>query len=325
MARSSSGLRATSATRPRPPPSTAMRLRVRPPLLLADRTTEASTVTIPALPRSTSQMTIRRRTGWLTTDSASLVVNPTPKNADRAWNRATSRERPVCTSAEVPTRVISRLTETERRTAMTAATLWLFPQGGRDIGDHVAEVVVPGRSEGSPAVADGEAVAGAVPSQGRTGRVRLEPVHLDEHSLPRPHQVRLDDRAVEVEQAVDDRFGEAGPADGTEQAAFEDAAGRAGGGAVRGEQRPEVGRSGPAAEHPLDDLRPDPPPPLRPLEDRFEHRRGGEVDEEAGDRGAGDAAGVRRGHRGPADAHAGNPRASRKGHRHVQALHLALP
>src|SRR3954471_16431729 len=265
-------LRAMSPRIASPAASRASSVRPTPLDRVTERITDARTVTIPALPSTTSHRTMRRRTGWLTTDSASLVVKPTPKNADRAWNRATSRERPVWTSAEVPTRVISRLTETVRRTAMTAATLWLFPQGGRDIGDHVAEVVVPGRSEGSPAVADGEAVAGTVPSQGRTGRVRLEPVHLDEHSLPRPHQVRLDDRAVEVEQAVDDRFGEAGPADGTEQAAFEDAAGRAGGGAVRGEQRPEVGRSGPAAEHPLDDLRPDPPPPLRPLEDRFEHR-----------------------------------------------------
>ena len=39
---------------------------------------------IPALPSSMSRRMIRRRTGWLTTFSASSVVKPTPVNAERA-------------------------------------------------------------------------------------------------------------------------------------------------------------------------------------------------------------------------------------------------
>ena len=35
-------------------------------------------------PASMSQATMRRRTGWLTTFSASLVVKPAPVNAERA-------------------------------------------------------------------------------------------------------------------------------------------------------------------------------------------------------------------------------------------------
>ncbi len=41
------------------------------------------------------QATMRRRTGWSTTLSASLVVKPAPVNAERAWKRATSRPIPV--------------------------------------------------------------------------------------------------------------------------------------------------------------------------------------------------------------------------------------
>jgi hypothetical protein len=35
-------------------------------------------------------ITTRRRTGWVTTASASLVVNPVPDSADRDWKRAAS-------------------------------------------------------------------------------------------------------------------------------------------------------------------------------------------------------------------------------------------
>ena len=48
-------------------------------------------VTIPTFPTSISHITMRRRTGWPTTASASLVVKPTPVNAERAWKRADSR------------------------------------------------------------------------------------------------------------------------------------------------------------------------------------------------------------------------------------------
>ena len=43
--------------------------------------------------------------GWLTTFSDSLVVKPTPVKAERAWNFADSRDRPVWVSATVAIRV----------------------------------------------------------------------------------------------------------------------------------------------------------------------------------------------------------------------------
>ncbi|MET8453821.1 hypothetical protein [Streptomyces sp. NPDC005209] len=45
---------------------------------------EATTVAAPALPSSISIVAIRRRTGWLTMLSASVVVKPTPVKAERA-------------------------------------------------------------------------------------------------------------------------------------------------------------------------------------------------------------------------------------------------
>src|SRR4051794_1912024 len=204
MTRPRARVRAIRLRTARPPASAAALPRLMPPPLLALRTTEASTVTMPALPSSTSHRTIRRRTGWLTTVSASLVVKPTPKNALRAWKRATSRERPVCCSAEVPTRVMSRLTETVTRTAMTAATVWLFPDGRADIGDEGVDVVVPRGAEWGPAGADG----GAVAAHRGLRRVRLA-VHLEEEPVGGPHEVGLDELPVEFEEAVDDRFGKA--------------------------------------------------------------------------------------------------------------------
>jgi hypothetical protein len=50
---------------------------------------------------------MRRRTGWLTTCSASLVVKPTPVSAERAWNLADSRDKPVRVKATVAMRLIS--------------------------------------------------------------------------------------------------------------------------------------------------------------------------------------------------------------------------
>src|SRR4051812_5768664 len=144
-----------SARPARPAARIARRAAVMPPPELADRTTDASTVTIPALPSTTSHRTILRRTGWLTTDSASLVVNPTPKNAERAWNRATSRDSPVCSSAAVPTRVMISETVTVTRTAMKAATPLLMPANGApDIAQDGVQLmlhVVPREAQGDPA------------------------------------------------------------------------------------------------------------------------------------------------------------------------------
>lgn len=69
-------------------------------------TTVAITVAIPMLPSSISDMTIRRRTGWLTTDSASLVVKPAPVKAERTWKRTASRDNPVAIKAMAAMRVI---------------------------------------------------------------------------------------------------------------------------------------------------------------------------------------------------------------------------
>ena len=65
---------------------------------------------------------IRRRTGWFTTISLSLVVNPTPKNAEYAWKFAVSHDRPVIMSADAPTRTmmseIAAIMNTEMMAAM---------------------------------------------------------------------------------------------------------------------------------------------------------------------------------------------------------------
>ena len=80
----------------------------------------ATAVTSPTLPNSISAITIRRRTGCETTASDSLVVKPTPLNAERAWNRAIGRVIPVTVSATVATLVMNseiRATTTSRITA----------------------------------------------------------------------------------------------------------------------------------------------------------------------------------------------------------------
>ncbi len=87
--------------------STATRLAVCPSVAsVNDNNSDVRLVTTPAAPSSISCRTMRRRTGWLTTDSDSLVVKPAPLNADRAWNRAMSRESPVAVSITVATRVM---------------------------------------------------------------------------------------------------------------------------------------------------------------------------------------------------------------------------
>src|SRR4051794_20246373 len=88
-----------------------------------DRTSVATTVTIPALPSSMRTITTRRRTGWLTTLSASLVVKPTPDSAERAWKRALSRDMPVSVRAIVATRVMSSETTTTARSEIAATTV----------------------------------------------------------------------------------------------------------------------------------------------------------------------------------------------------------
>ena len=77
------------------------RNRGRNPCSMRDRESSrvATVVTRPAPPSRTSSITIRRRTGWLTTASASLVVNPAPENGERAWNRADPRDTRVNVSA----------------------------------------------------------------------------------------------------------------------------------------------------------------------------------------------------------------------------------
>jgi len=50
--------------------------------------------------------------------SASRVVNPQQENAERAWNHARSRERPVNVSITVATRVISKPTSSTAGKAM---------------------------------------------------------------------------------------------------------------------------------------------------------------------------------------------------------------
>jgi uncharacterized membrane protein len=90
-----------------------------------------TTVTIPALPTSIRNITIRRRTGWFTTASDSLVVKPAPDSAERAWKRADSRDRPVSARATVATRVISSERITATNTLVSASTSSPFPARSR--------------------------------------------------------------------------------------------------------------------------------------------------------------------------------------------------
>ncbi len=86
-------------------PAARMPIRsARPPVRSAPprpNSSPATRVAIPALPSSMRAITTRRRTGCDTTLSASAVVKPAPVNAERAWNRAASRDMPVDTRAAV--------------------------------------------------------------------------------------------------------------------------------------------------------------------------------------------------------------------------------
>ena len=83
---------------------------------------DATTVTMPALPNSIRNITTRRRTGCVSMFSASEVVKPTPESAERAWKRAVSRESPVTISATVAKRVTISETTTTMKTDVTAIT-----------------------------------------------------------------------------------------------------------------------------------------------------------------------------------------------------------
>jgi hypothetical protein len=88
---------------------------------------DPTAATTPALPSSISVMTMRRRTGCLTTSSDSLVVKPAPVKAERAWKRAASLDRPVSVSATVATRVTS--SESSNTTSSVArAVIRLYPK-----------------------------------------------------------------------------------------------------------------------------------------------------------------------------------------------------
>ncbi len=76
----------------------------------------------PTLPRSISAMMMRRRAGWATTASDSVVVNPTPVSADRAWKRADGRDIPVAVRAMVAIRVRSSDSMATTRSRMTPYT-----------------------------------------------------------------------------------------------------------------------------------------------------------------------------------------------------------
>ena len=67
-----------------------------------------TSVGTPRLPTNIAVEISLRRAGWLTTFSASEVVNPAPVKAERAWKAATSGGVPVATSAPVTSRVNSR-------------------------------------------------------------------------------------------------------------------------------------------------------------------------------------------------------------------------
>ena len=58
--------------------------RLNSPLPPNERINEITIVTKPALRATIRVMMIRRRTGWSTTFSASLVVKPVPVKAERA-------------------------------------------------------------------------------------------------------------------------------------------------------------------------------------------------------------------------------------------------
>ena len=81
-----------------------------------DNINEEAAVMKPAFPSSISSMMMRRRTGCCTTRSDSVVVNPAPVKADRAWNRASCRESPVSVRATVAIRTTNkeRMTTTSR-------------------------------------------------------------------------------------------------------------------------------------------------------------------------------------------------------------------
>lgn len=69
-------------------------------------------------------MMILRRTGWRTRSSASVVVNPHPVKADRAWNRAISIDSPASTNAVGTMRIITGAsTSTTRSETMETMSL----------------------------------------------------------------------------------------------------------------------------------------------------------------------------------------------------------
>jgi hypothetical protein len=80
---------------------------------------------------------IRRRTGWPTTASASAVVKPTPKNADRAWKREDSCDIPVSVSATAPTRAISSDASRTTKTVTMAIVPRATRRGGGSERDRV--------------------------------------------------------------------------------------------------------------------------------------------------------------------------------------------
>src|SRR5436305_1269659 len=80
--------------------------------------------------------------------------------------------------------------------------------------------------------------ASGVAAHRARGGVRAA-VELDEDLVRRPHQVGLDDGVVELEEAVDDGLGQAAAAQGGEEAALEEAAGRARRWSVGGEEGAE--------------------------------------------------------------------------------------
>lgn len=82
---------------------------------------------MPTLPMSISIMTTRRRSGWPTICSDSLVVKPAPVRAERAWKRATVRDIPVATRINVATRVTTRESATRMSSEPMAITWGILP------------------------------------------------------------------------------------------------------------------------------------------------------------------------------------------------------